>query len=141
MKTMSFSGPTEVDHKQEAYIWECVNDLSADLYVSGAAVGVDTVAALAAYAQHPLATVRFCVPKACWYNDRLVSVLRGRPNIEIEEVSGGYMTRNDRLVELADTLVAFPRTRQEVLRSGTWATIRRARKAGVPVYLFPLEEA
>jgi hypothetical protein len=56
-------------------------------------------------------------------------------------IPGGYMKRNDVLVAHADVLLAFPKTPQEELRSGTWATIRRARKAGVEVRLFPLSEA
>lgn len=56
-------------------------------------------------------------------------------------VSATYMKRNDRIVHHADRLIAFPRTRKEEQRSGTWATIRRARKAGKQVTLHPLDEA
>lgn len=38
-------------------------------------------------------------------------------------------------------LVAFPGGPDEVLRSGTWSTIRRARKAGMKIELHPLSEA
>lgn len=41
----------------------------------------------------------------------------------------GYMTRNYHIVrEGVDGLVATPKEAREVLRSGTWSTIRRARK-------------
>jgi hypothetical protein len=38
--------------------------------------------------------------------------------------------RNKMIVEAAELLVAFPDTKKERLRSGTWATIRYARKIG-----------
>ncbi len=42
-----------------------------------------------------------------------------------------YMQRNDELVRIVDSLIGFPQTADEELRSGTWATIRRAwRKFG-----------
>lgn len=52
-----------------------------------------------------------------------------------EEMPQGttYMQRNDRLVELSDQYIGFPDTPEEELYSGTWATIRRARKKGIHV--------
>lgn len=41
-----------------------------------------------------------------------------------------YLDRNHNIVEAIDFLVAAPRTDEEELRSGTWATIRYARKVG-----------
>ena len=49
-----------------------------------------------------------------------------------------YLVRNHNIVDEVEGLVACPAQRQEVLRSGTWATIRYARKKGVPVnIIFP----
>lgn len=45
-----------------------------------------------------------------------------------------YMKRNDVIVDLIDALIATPRG-PEKLRSGTWATVRRARKKGIPIYI------
>ena len=39
-----------------------------------------------------------------------------------------YLERNHDIVDECDTLVSTPRTLTEVLRSGTWATIRYAKK-------------
>lgn len=51
-----------------------------------------------------------------------------RPNLD----------RNKQIVMACDLLVAAPRTAEEELRSGTWATIRHARKVGRPVlFLWP----
>jgi hypothetical protein len=40
-----------------------------------------------------------------------------------------YMKRNLHIVVFTDLLIATPRQPDEVLRSGTWATVRRAKKA------------
>ena len=46
-----------------------------------------------------------------------------------------YMERNLAIVLEAKVLLAAPKTTTEELRSGTWATIRRARKHKVPVVI------
>lgn len=46
-----------------------------------------------------------------------------------------YLDRNKDIVDASSILVACPKTQVEELRSGTWATIRYARKTGVPVAL------
>jgi len=46
-----------------------------------------------------------------------------------------YMVRNQAIVDAADILVAIPKEKDEILRSGTWATIRRARKKKIPIYI------
>ena len=46
-----------------------------------------------------------------------------------------YLYRNRRIVDSTEILIAAPRTSREMLRSGTWATIRYARKRGRPIYL------
>jgi hypothetical protein len=46
-----------------------------------------------------------------------------------------YLVRDHDIVDDCDILVAAPAHNKEVLRSGTWATIRYARKEGKPVFL------
>lgn len=41
-----------------------------------------------------------------------------------------YLVRNQDIVNQTDVLVAFPKSDQEEIRSGTWSTIRYARKIG-----------
>ncbi|KKK76317.1 hypothetical protein LCGC14_2864870 [marine sediment metagenome] len=49
-----------------------------------------------------------------------------------------YLVRNHNIVDEVEGLIACPAEKQEVLRSGTWATIRYARNKGVPVnVIFP----
>ena len=45
------------------------------------------------------------------------------------------LERNGNIVANSEALLACPETAEEVVRSGTWATIRKARKHGLPIYL------
>jgi hypothetical protein len=56
--------------------------------------------------------------------------------LEKRTVHNGYwwpLARNRVMVERCDALLACPAEPTEVLRSGTWATIRYARAAGKPI--------
>ena len=46
-----------------------------------------------------------------------------------------YLTRNHHIVDESEVLIAAPRSVSEVQRSGTWATVRYARKAGKTIYM------
>lgn len=46
-----------------------------------------------------------------------------------------YLGRNSDIVDACDVLIAAPRTVGEELRSGTWATVRYARKIGKMIML------
>ncbi len=46
-----------------------------------------------------------------------------------------YLDRDQDIVDETEGLLATPKEYTEVLRSGTWATVRRARKKGVPVWI------
>ena len=49
-----------------------------------------------------------------------------------------YLERNHVIVSETDKLIATPSSRHEQLRSGTWATIRYARKLNRPIHIiFP----
>lgn len=47
-----------------------------------------------------------------------------------------YLVRNKNIVNDTDILIAFPSEKTEILRSGTWSTIRYASKIGKQVYIF-----
>lgn len=47
----------------------------------------------------------------------------------------GYIARNHDIVDACDVLIAAPKHDVEELRSGTWATIRYARKLGKRVVI------
>lgn len=46
-----------------------------------------------------------------------------------------YLRRNHAVVDDSEVLIATPFTEHEVLRSGTWATIRYGLRSGKPVYV------
>jgi hypothetical protein len=110
-------------------------------FLSGGAHGVDAAAGKIVLLTrttkanpHPLTWV---LPFDRMYDRDTVTQYRA-PRIE---VPGTYMARNDRLIAEADVLLAFPPTPHEITRSGTWATVRRARRKGIPVHLYPLSGA
>lgn len=116
-------------------------------FTSGAAIGVDTAWALAAFAYYPKAKHRLIVPAAPhnealvdWAADHGFEIVNAP---RLADDASSYLARNDLLVatRFTDTLVAFPVTEEEILRSGTWATIRRARRSELPVLLRALEVA
>lgn len=47
-----------------------------------------------------------------------------------------YLMRNKDIVKACDVLIAFPSQYVELLKSGTWSTIRYARKINKKVYIF-----
>lgn len=53
--------------------------------------------------------------------------------------AAGLLRRDDILAAVCTHLVAFPPHNQEVRRSGTWATVRRARERGRAVLIKPLD--
>jgi hypothetical protein len=46
-----------------------------------------------------------------------------------------YLVRNHDIVDETEALIAMPKGETEVIRSGTWATVRYARKLHRPIYL------
>ena len=46
-----------------------------------------------------------------------------------------YRERNQDIVSASETLVATPKGGEEELRSGTWMTIRMARRKGIPIFI------
>jgi hypothetical protein len=102
---------------------------------SGGAPGVDTAAAVAFFAFQKDARKVLVVPDEQPFNTKLLAL----PWDEVVRVrasgspSNHYMARNEVLVGPPTThLLAFPETPHEVNRSGTWATVRRARRRKDP---------
>ena len=67
-------------------------------------------------------------PKDTKHEGKYEGALWVRPRLD-------YLVRNREIVLESDLLIALPTSRTEVLRSGSWATIRYARtkRAGIPV--------
>lgn len=60
----------------------------------------------------------------------------GKGTIHAEK---SYIKRNHDIVNSCDFMIACPDTNKEKLRSGTWATIRYARKHNKRIYIVPAE--
>jgi hypothetical protein len=104
---------------------------------TGAAFGVDTFVHELALSLFPDALHRVCVPVGKFHNVGLVKQAVDL-GCTVELVPGGYLKRDDRMVELCEVLLGYPKSATEEQRSGTWATIRRGRNADKDVRLFPL---
>ena len=113
--------------------------VTADRYVTGAAIGLDAFAGKVWALHHPQAAHVVLLP-----SDRgRVDTWWVRPpfaasGVELIEVRGDYADRNCALVRAADLLIAFPQHAEyhpASRRSGTWQTIRMARRRGIPVEL------
>lgn len=57
--------------------------------------------------------------------------------LDIEWISEEYLERNHLIVDASDILIATPKEYYEVLRSGTWATIRYARNYKTHIIIYP----
>jgi hypothetical protein len=61
--------------------------------------------------------------------------LRAFCDADVVHEARPYLARDADIVAASTVLIACPGERQEQRRSGTWATVRMARKAGKPVVL------
>jgi hypothetical protein len=136
------TGP--VDHFDRGHALTVIRDVLTNwvgkalpeptLFRSGCAPGIDSLFILEACDIWPLVPRELVVPYAP-YNISLLKTFIDDPLTTItalDPVGGGpaaeYMNRNDRIATPpTKLLLAFPHTDQEEQRSGTWATIRRAR--------------
>lgn len=103
---------------------DMLNSLGATTVVHGGCHGVDTQA-------HAVARQL----------DLEIEVRPG-PGSDLDSLQGGfivherkpYLVRNRDIVRQCDELIALPASEDEVLRSGTWATVRYAHKVGKLVH-------
>lgn len=119
--------------------------------ISGSAVGGDTWFALMCLELFYEADHHICVPDYA-HNDLLVEYMQFRYNqdkkdgakntkITIHDTGLPPLERDDYMLDLyvPSVLYAFPSTKWEQVRgSGTWATIRHARKREMQIFVFPL---
>lgn len=141
--TVAFTGTRDTTNKDLKRILSSLREIEKEAGVphtciTGAAYGIDTMVATAAYSLWP-DSVHWLIIPAGWHNENIVKWCSHRDFVlEFMPRHTTYMDRNQVKVDLADVLIAFPKRDGEVLRSETWATVRRARKKGIPIHIFPL---
>lgn len=129
MKHVGFTGTQRgMTHKQKRAFGElCYSAIDVDVYHHGDCVGSDedahnimlwdTAASIIIHPPRDESKRAFCK-----------GAMAIRPAKE-------YLDRNQDIVDEVDVLIATPGEYKEQLRSGTWATIRRARKKGIPIHI------
>jgi len=68
-------------------------------------------------------------------NDSKRAYKQGRNPLNYTHPAKPYLDRNKDIVEATDSLIACPGEGSEQLRSGTWSTVRYARKLRRPIYV------
>jgi hypothetical protein len=139
------TGPTAIGDQGRVIVVNMMKGLKdVEEVTTGAAHGVDTIAAIAGMKYHPKARHRVIIPGApC--NFAWATSLSGVLNVEVTEmpVSDGthaemYRARNEAMFEPLDverqTLIAFVHN-FKFYRSGEHMTINIARKLGVSLVL------
>lgn len=57
---------------------------------------------------------------------------------DVTQPEDDYLTRNANIAFAAEYMIACPKEHEEVMRSGTWATVRKARQYGKPIlFIYP----
>jgi predicted Rossmann fold nucleotide-binding protein DprA/Smf involved in DNA uptake len=138
VETVGFTGTRSVGMADLPRIRQIVEALpDGTMVVTGACIGVD--AAVARVANRRDLIVHTIVPA-----DRSRVDPKWLCHVDtFEELPDGttYRDRNARIVALSDRLIAIPDHAEhdpESRRSGTWQTIRLARRAGKPVEIHVL---
>jgi len=127
-------GMTDVQRdKFITLMWDLINRSQERITFShGDCIGADTEAHSIVY---PAVAIHIYPPtnisKRAFCNMRW----KGTSIVHPEQ---GYIKRNHSIVDASDILIATPKEKKEMLRSGTWATIRYARKKDISIYfIFP----
>lgn len=130
---VAVSGPVSITDAHRLGIGRSLHEIleEGDEVFTGGAYGVDTHAALWSLGEG--FDVVLVVPQELPWHRELEAVASATILVD-----GLYMERNERIADLADKLIAFPFTKREHLRSGTWATVRRFEARMKPVTVRPL---
>lgn len=140
----SFTGIRELRDEYVPRIDKVLISLTdGDKFYTGAAEGIDIYVEERLERIFPKRERTVIIPDA--YHSPLAGnfankVIKMEPGVDSD--SEAFRMRNIVLVGFCDVLIAFPKTDKELFRgSGTWMTIRIARKAGKEVRIYPLEES
>lgn len=150
-KRYGFSGSRSIPAGRESIIDGVLAILHGAEFTTGACMGVDAYVGMKLWRDHPEALHRIVVPAdrsrvEYWWTHRAIRDAGPQSGVLLEEMMPGmsYADRNQRIVQHSDVLVAFPahpETDPRSKRSGTWQTVRMARRAGLDVLVAVLDES
>lgn len=121
-------GPTP---RQHAAMRHFLCGISMTRFVHGAAPGVDTLAHNIVRACHGHIVIE-AHPSNLPARSSTLAVPMGNMEIWPEKPP---LDRDRFIVQRIHGLLAVPPTDEEIVRSGTWATVRYAREIGIAIYL------
>lgn len=143
---MGFTGTRSVSIERMSEVCDVVRQACFGFteFTTGACVGFDTIAAHYVLDLVPDATHRLIVPADRKHvdNDVIARFKRledERHIIEYMPEGTSYRDRNERILHYTDKLVAVaehPEIHARSIRSGTWMTVRIARRLGLPIQEF-----
>lgn len=142
MTTLGFTGTRTLDTvklQAEMDMARLIDDRRFTHFVSGACIGFDTYAGLLAVRMRPDATHLVIVPAD---RSRVSGWWLAFPHVLVQKMAAGssYADRNERIVAICDFLVALPEHDEDhprSARSGTWQTVRMARRADRGIVTLP----
>ena len=144
---VAWTGEEVIPQGTEPKVLEAVDyvvQLEPTHIITGAAKGVDTLAALECLKRFPNSKHTLFVPNYR-HNEELVELFSaisdyapGWVKVVVMPSMTDPLDRNQAMIDNCDVLIACPRTHREVDRSGTWATVRRGRRADRTICYFPL---
>lgn len=127
IKTVSFTGTQEgMTKMQKACFRELIRAIKPERFIHGDCIGADEQA-------HRI--VREELPD-CFIGTRPCTIKNKRAFTDAEQLAEPEppLDRNKKIVDDGEMLVGTPKGKEE-LRSGTWSTIRYARKKGRPIVI------
>lgn len=119
-----------INNKQAAALQKLVKHFQPKEVCHGDCIGADSFFHLIVRFNLPLTVIRIFPP--------VIDDKRAWCKADIVEPDGEYLDRNKKIVDATDMLLATPKEKEEQLRSGTWSTIRYAKKTNKPyIIVFP----
>jgi hypothetical protein len=157
---VGITGPSELTYNEEQFVADTAYDFLLDTeppileFWSGVAHGVDSIGIRAAIRAR-VPAIGLTIPRGAWHNEGLVRELLAdkekqyellvKQTKEYPHKPDAYHARNNLTIASIDALLAFPPNTREPDQkrggrgAGTWSTIRKARKKGLPIYFYPLD--
>lgn len=145
MTTIGFTGTRDLPPEAWAALRQQLATLEAAEFVTGACAGVDAFVGDALVRLFPEARHMVLVPQNRASVDRWWLRLPADllACVEFEFPSGGYKGRNQAIVDASTRLVAVPVAAEDhpdQRRSGTWQTVRMARRKGIPADVWMISD-